>query len=127
VAGVYVAAAAAGLSGHRLPLGTERVGDLGIAQSEDPSSVLAALGDVLRAHPHISTTALAFAIVAAVLPRARARGRVGIAALGVLQLGLVLLWAPAVPLAPLVLGTLLLCLLVAGGPILRGFARSRGR
>jgi hypothetical protein len=126
-AGVYVAAAAAGLSGHDLPLGAGRVGGLGVAQSEDPSAVLAALGNVLRAHPQISTTALAFAIVAAVLPRARARGRIGIAALGVLQLGLVLLWAPSVPLAPLVLGTLLLCLLIAGGPILRGFARGRGR
>ena len=125
--GVYVAAAVAGLSGHGLPLGAGSVGDLGVAQSEDPSAVLAALGDVLRAHPQISTTALAFAIVAAVLPRARARGRIGIAALGVLQLGLVLLWAPSVPWAPLVLGTLLLCLLVAGEPILRGFVRSRGR
>jgi len=125
-AGVYVAAAAAGLSGRGLPLGAGSVGDLGVAQSEDPRAVLAALGDVLRAHPQISTTALAFAIVAAALPRARARGRIGIAALGVLQLGLVLLWAPAMPWASLVLGTLLLCLLVAGGPMLREFVRSRG-
>jgi hypothetical protein len=124
---VFVAAAAAGLSGRSLPLGAGRAADLGVAQSERPSAVLAAMGDVLRAHPQISTTALAFAIVAAVLPRARARGRIGIAALGLLQLGLVLLWAPSVPWAPLVTGTLLLCLLVAAGPILRGFVRSRGR
>jgi hypothetical protein len=125
--GVYTAAAVAGLSGRSLPLGGDRVGDLGVVQSEHPGAVLAALGDVLRANPQISTTALAFAIVAALLPRARARGRVWIAALGVLQLALVLLWAPSVPWPPMVLGTLLLCLLVAAGPELRGLVRSRGR
>ena len=125
--GVYAAAAVAGLSGRDLPLGAGSVGDLGVAQSEHPASVLAALCDVLRAHPQISTTALAFAIVAAALPRARTRGRVGIAALGALQLALVLLWGPSVPWPPVVLGTLLLCILVAAGPVLAGFARSRGR
>jgi hypothetical protein len=125
--GVYAAAAVAGLSGRDLPLGAGTVHDLGVAQSEDPSAVLTALGDLLRAHPQISTTALAFAIVAAVLPRARARGRTGIAALGILQVALVLLWAPSIPWPPLALGTLLLCLLVAGGPVLRGFVRVRGR
>jgi len=65
--------------------------------------------------------------VAALLPQARARGRAWIAALGVLQLALVLLWAPSVPWPPMLLGTLLLCLLVAAGPVLRGFVRSRGR
>ena len=125
--GVYAAAAVAGLAGRSLPLGAGRVGDVGIAQSEHPAAVVAALGHVLRAHPQISTTALAFAIVAGVLPRARSRGRVGIAALGVLQLALVLLWAPSAPWPPMVLGTLLLCLLVAAGPVLRGFVRGRGR
>jgi hypothetical protein len=126
-AGVYAAAAVAALSGRSLPLGGGEVGDLGVAQSERPGDVLRALGDVLRAHPQLSTTALAFAIVAALLPRARAYGRVGIAALGVLQLALVLLWAPSLPWPPLLLGTLLLCAVLAGEPVLRGFVRGRGR
>ena len=125
--GVYAAAAVAGLSGRGLPLGAGQVHDLGIAQSEDPAAVLNALGTVLRDHPQISTTALAFAITASVLPRARARGYVGIAALGVLQLVLVLLWGPSIPWPPMVLGTLLMYLLVAGVPVLREFARGRGR
>ena len=125
--GVYAAAAVAGLSGRDLPLGAGSIGDLGVAQSEHPSAVVTALGDVLRAHPQISTTALAFAIVAAVLPRARARGRIGIAALGALQLVLVLAWAPSIPWPPVVLGTLLMCGLLAAEPVLRGIARGRGR
>ena len=101
--------------------------DLGIAQSEDPAAVLTALGTVLRDHPQISTTALAFAITAALLPRARARGPAGIAALGVLQLVLVMLWSPSIPWPPMVLGTLLLCLLLVSAPVLREFVRGRGR
>jgi serine/threonine-protein kinase len=126
-AGVYAAAAVAGLSGHGLPLGGEVVHDLGVAQSERPGDVVAALGDVLRAHPELSTTALAFALVAWLLPRAAARGRIGIAALGVAQLALVLVWAPAVPWPPLVLGTALLCTLLVAEPYARAFLRGRGR
>jgi hypothetical protein len=125
--GVYAAAAVAGLSGRALPLGAGSVPDLGVAQTERPGAVLGALGDVLRAHPQLSTAALALAIVAAILPRARARGRVGIAALGVFQVVLVLLWAPAAPWPPLLLGTLLLCGLLVGEPLIRGLVRSRGR
>ena len=125
--GVYVAAVVAALSGRDLPLGAGAVHDLGVAQSEDPVAVLDALGTVLRDHPQISTTALAFAITAALLPRARARGHVGIAGLGVLQLVLVLLWGPSIPWPPLVLGTLLLCLLLEAAPFLREFVRGRGR
>ena len=126
-AGVYAASAFAALSGHDLPLGAGAVHDLGVAQSEDPAAVLTALGTVLRDHPQISTTALAFAITAALLPRARARGPAGIAALGVLQLVLVMLWSPSIPWPPMVLGTLLLCLLLVSAPVLREFVRGRGR
>jgi serine/threonine-protein kinase len=125
--GVYAAAAVAGLSGRDLPLGAGAVHDLGVGQSERPTDVVHALGDVLRAHPQISTTALAFAIVAALVPRARTRGRVGIAALGVAQLLLVLLWAPSIPWPPIVLGTLLMCGLLAAEPVLRGIAQGRAR
>jgi eukaryotic-like serine/threonine-protein kinase len=126
-AGVYAAAAVAGLSGHALPLGAGAVHDLGVEQSEDPASVVNALGTVLRDHPQISTTALALALVAALLPRATARGRLGIAGLGILQLSLVLLWAPSSPWPSLFSGTLLLCLLLVSAPVLRGYLRGRGR
>lgn len=125
--GVYAAAAVAGLSGRDLPLGAGAVHDLGVGQSERPTDVVHGLGDVLRAHPQISTTALAFAIVAALVPRARARGRVGIAALGGAQLLLVLLWAPSIPWPPIVLGTLLMCGVLAAEPVLRGIAQGRAR
>ncbi len=125
--GVLAAAAVAGLSGRALPLGGERIGDLGVTQSEHPADVVGALGDVLRAHPELSTTALALALVAALLPRALARGPLGIAVLGAGQLTLVLAWAPSVPWAPIVLGTVLLCGLVAATPFLRGIVRERAR
>jgi hypothetical protein len=125
--GVYAAAAVAALSGRDLPLGGGEVPDLGVAQSERPGDVVAALGDVLRAHPELSTTALALALVASLLRRATARGRVAIAALGAGQLLLVLLWAPSIPWPPLVLGTALLCGLLAAEPYARAFVRSRGR
>ena len=125
--GVYAAAAVAGLSGHGLPLGGDVVHDLGVAQSERPGDVVAALGEVLRAHPELSTTALAFALVAWLLPRAVARGRIGIAALGAAQLALVLVWAPSIPWAPLVLGTALMCALLVAEPYARAFLRGRGR
>jgi hypothetical protein len=126
-AGVYAAAAVAALSGRGLPLGGDLVHDLGVAQSERPGDVVAALGEVLRSHPELSTTALALALVAGAIPRARARGRVGIAVLGAGQLGLVLVWAPAIPWVPVVLGTLLLCAALASEPYLRGLVRGRGR
>ena len=54
-------------------------------------------------------------------------GTAGIAALGVLQLVLVMLWGPSIPWPPMVLGTLLLCLLLVAAPVLREFVRGRGR
>jgi eukaryotic-like serine/threonine-protein kinase len=125
--GVYAAAAVAGLSGRSLPLGVAAVPDLGVAQSERPGDVVAALAEVLRTNPELSTTALAFALVASLLPRARARGRVGIAVLGVVQLSLVLLWAPSIPWPPLVAGTALLCGLLLAEPYARGLIRDRDR
>jgi hypothetical protein len=126
-AGVYAAAAVAALSGKGLPLGGDTVPDLGVAQSERPGDVLHALGDVLRTHPELSTTALAFALVAALLPRATARGRVGIAVLGALQVALVMLWAPSIPWLPMLLGTVLQCGLLAAWPLVREVVRTRGR
>jgi len=121
--GVLAAATVAGLAGRPLPPAGATVSDLGLDETERPTDVLQALGSVLRANPEIATTALALAIVAAVLPRAASRGPWGIAGLGALQLGLVLLWAPSIPALGFVVGTWLLCGAVAIrphlGPILR--------
>ena len=126
-AGVFAAAAVAGLSRGTLPLGGTTVADLGVAQSERPTDVVSALGTVLDANRAIATTALALALVAMLLPRATARGPWGIAVLGVLQLTLVLAWAPSIPWPGLVLGTWLLCGILAAAPFLGAIARRGGR
>jgi hypothetical protein len=126
-AGVFAAAAVAGLSGNTLPLGGTAVGDLGIAESERPTDVVSAVGTVLDANREIATTALALGIVAMLLPRARARGRWGIAVLGGLQLTLVLAWAPSIPWPGFVLGTWLLCGILVAAPYLGTISRRGGR
>ena len=122
-AGVFAATAVAGLSGNALPLVGGTVGDLGIAGTQRPTDVLNAIGTAFGTRTAIATTALALGIVAALLPWATSRGRMGIAGLGALQLTLVLAWGPSIPWAGFVLGTWLLCgLLLARpyvGPILR--------
>ena len=124
--GVLSAAAVAGLAGRELPLAGATVSDLGLDETERPTDVLQAIGGVLRANPEIATTALALAIVAAVLPRAAARGPWGIAGLGALQLGLVLLWAPSIPALGFVVGTWLLCGVLAVRPHLGAILRRGG-
>ena len=108
--GVFAAAASPASPGRALPLGGRG------CRRPRPRRDGAADGRRARrsaaccaTNPEIATTALALAIVAAVLPRAAARGPWGIAALGALQLGLVLLWAPSIPALGFVVGTWLLC------------------
>jgi len=102
------------------------VGDLGLAQSERPTDVVQALGRVLTGNTAVATTALALALVAVLLPRAVARGAWGIAALGALQLGLVLLWAPSIPAFGMVVGTWLLCAALVAKPHLGAVVRRVG-
>jgi hypothetical protein len=124
--GVRAAATVAGLAGRPLPLTGVTVGDLGVAASERPTDVVQAIERVLRASPAVATTALALALVAVLLPRAVARGPWGIAGLGALQIGLVLLWAPSIPALGVVAGTWLLCALLVARPYL-GAIRQRLR
>jgi hypothetical protein len=121
-AGVAVLAAAlvAGLRGQPLPLTGASVGDIGVATTERPADVGTALLDLLADNAAIATTALALALTAVLLPRARARGLWGIAALGAVQLALILLAAPTIPWISVVLGTWLLCALLCGTLALRG-------
>ncbi len=124
--GVLAAAAVAGLAGRPLPLTGAPVGDLGLAGSERPTDIVQALERVLTANTAVATTALALALIAVLLPRAVARGAWGIAGLGVLQLGLVLLWAPSIPAFGMVVGTWLLCAALVARPHLGAVVRRVG-
>ena len=125
-AGLLAAAAVAGLGGDALPLAGDPIGDLGLAGSESPTDVLQALATVFRSSPELGTTALAFAVVAVLLPRAVGRGLWGIAGLGLLQVALVLAWAPDARWLGIVLGTWLLCGLLAARPYVAEAVRARG-
>lgn len=125
-AGTSAAVAVAGLSGRPLPLTDVTVGDLGVGGTERPQDVLHALGTVLGDTTAVATTALAFGIVAMLLPRAVARGRFGIAGLGVLQVTLVLAWAPSISRSGVVVGTLLLCGLLYARPRIHTVLRRGG-
>ena len=116
---VLAAATVAGLAGRPLPLTGEVVGDIGVATSERPADVGTALLQVLAGNAALLTTALALAVSAVLLPHARARGLRGIAGLGALQLALVLLLAPSIPWASVVVGTWLSCGLLCGSLALR--------
>jgi serine/threonine-protein kinase len=125
--GVLAAAVVAGLAGRPLPLTGATVGDLGLAQSERPTDVVQALERALTANTAVLTTALALALVAVLLPRAVARGAWGIAGLGALQLGLVLLWAPSIPAFGMIVGTWLFCAALVARPHLGAVIRRVGR
>ena len=113
IVGVLAAAAVAGLHGSPLPLTGTAVGDLGLAGTERPLDVLHAVASLLAEQRMLVTTALALALTAVLLRPAAARGLWGIAAIGAAQLALVLLAAPAIPAASVVIGTWLLVGIVA--------------
>ncbi|RDI75618.1 Protein kinase domain [Gaiella occulta] len=119
--GVLVAALVAGLRGAPLPPAGARVESLGLAGSTRVGDVVAAATSVLAADPAIPVAAAGLALTAALLPAARRRGLWGIAALGALQLAVVLLGAPGVPALGFVLGTWLLC------GVLAAVSRASGR
>jgi hypothetical protein len=106
---VPTAALVAGLRGQPLPLVGNHVGDLGLAATTRPETVLQAVVATLSDHPAIVTTAIALGIVAALLPYARSHGRAAIALLCVGEVGLILLSAPSLPPTSVVLGAWVLC------------------
>ena len=105
VAGVVVAALAAGARGEGLPFGAGAGPSLGLTGNESPLEVAGALLTALP--PTLALTTLALAAVAAALPYVR--GRWPIAGLGAGMLVGLLLLAPAAPALPLVLATWLMC------------------
>ena len=100
---VLAAALVAGIRHADLPVtGVHAPLGLGVAGANDPLDVIGTLFRAATAHPALLAEAAAFAVVAALLPFARARGRWGAAGLGALMLAATLLPAPAAPALPLV-------------------------
>jgi hypothetical protein len=108
-AGVLVAAAVAGLGGRPLPLTGSLVPNLGVDGSTRVSDVVQALAVVVSDNAGLVVVALVLGLVAALLPDARRRGLKGIAVIGVGQIALIVVCAPAVPALSIVLGTCALC------------------
>ena len=111
--GVLAAVAVAGLRGSHLPLTDATVPNLGLEGTTRITDVLQALATVANGHIGLVAAAAVLALSAALLPEARRRGLPGIAALGVGQIALVVVFAPGVSAQWLVLGTCLLCGLLA--------------
>jgi Protein kinase domain len=105
VAGVAVAAVAAGARGDALPFAAETAQPLGLAGSESPVDVAGALLGALP--PATALVALALGAVAVAVPYVR--GLWQIAGLGAGMITSLLLLAPAAPALPLVAATWLAC------------------
>jgi hypothetical protein len=119
-AAVLVAALAAGLRGVSLPLtGEPPPLGVGVAGSRDPLDVVGSLARAAAAHPALLAEAVAFALLAALLPLARPYGRWGAAAAGATMLLLTVPVAPAVAVVPLVAGAWVTAILLAARAELR--------
>ena len=112
-AGVLAAAAVAGLRGQPLPLTGAIVPNLGVDGSNRVTDVLQALAASLEGNAGLITVALALALASALLPDARRRGLKGITVLGACQVGLIVIFAPALPELSIVLGTGVMCVALA--------------
>ncbi len=112
-AGVFAAIAVAGLRGSTLPMTSSTVPSLGIDESTSISTVLGPVVALLERNGEFASVALVLALSAVLLPTARKRGLAGIALLGAAQIALVLLLAPALTALSFILGTCLLCAILA--------------
>ena len=112
-AGVFAAVAVAGLRGDSLPMTTTTVPSLGIDESTSIATVLGPVAALLERNGGFAAVALVLALSAAFLPDARKRRLPGIAILGVTQIAFVLLLAPTLGALSFVLGTCVLCAILA--------------
>ncbi len=112
-AGVFAAVAVAGLRGNPLPMTSSTVPNLGIDESTSIATVLAPVAALLERNGGFATVALALALSAAFLPATRRRGLPGIAILGAAQIAFVVVLAPTLTALSFVLGTCLLCAILA--------------
>jgi hypothetical protein len=111
--GVLAAAAVAGIRGEPLPLTGSVVPNLGIDGTTRLTDVVQAIAMVVQDNAGLLVVALALALAAALLPDARRRGLKGIAVLGAGQIALIVAFAPLVSPFPVVLGTCVLCGILA--------------
>ena len=100
----------AGVRGVPLPFDGRTAPDLGIAASGDPFGVASALWAALASRPALAVEALVLAVVAALLPLARARGLWALAMLGAAFMAAALLIVPGVAVVPLVVAVWATCL-----------------
>ena len=112
-AGVFAAVAVAGLRGNPLPLTGVAVPSLGVDGSTSVSTVIRPVASILQANPGLIALAVVLAASAVLLPDARKRGLRGIAILGLCQIGLIHLLAPTLSALSVVLGTCVLCAILA--------------
>lgn len=119
-AGVFAAVAVAGLRDGTLPLTGDAISNLGVDGSTSLSSVMGPVVALLQANPWFVALATVLAAAAALVPDARKRGLRGIALLGACQIGLILFLAPALPALPIVLGTVVLCAILAARTLQAG-------
>ncbi len=119
--GVLAAAAVAGLSGSHCRSAAAPSAISGSPGASAPTDVLHALGTVRRRRDRRSRPRHSRWRSSLRCCRGRrARGHWGVAGLGALQLTLVFAWAPSIPWPGFVLGTWLLCGLLAARPSRRG-------
>jgi hypothetical protein len=111
--GVFAAAVVAGLRSDPLPLAGGRVDNLGVAGSERPAEVGAALVTVLAQNRALAGVAVVLGASAALLPYVGSRGPKWIAAFGLAQLAGLWLAAPSAAWLSLALGTTTLCTALA--------------
>lgn len=112
--GVFAAIAVAGLRGDALPLTDATAQNLGVAGTTRPTDVTHALTTFAAGHGALLVVAIVLAATAALMTDARRRGTRGIVLLALAQIGLILAFAPAIPALPVVVGTVLLGLILAG-------------
>ena len=102
-AAVLAAGVVAGIRGTPFPFtGPHAVLGIGVAGSSGPADVAGSLLRAAGAHPALLIEAAIFAVAAAALPYAQARGRWGAAGLGGTMLAATVLAAPSAPALPLV-------------------------
>ena len=111
--GVLAAAAVAGVRGDPLPLTGSIVPNLGIEGTTRVTDVVQAISIVVQDNIGLLVVAGVLALAAAVLPDARRRGLKGIAVLGIGQIALIVALAPLVAPLAVVLGTCVLCGILA--------------
>ena len=111
--GVLAAAAVAGVRGQPLPLTGSIVPNLGIDGTTRVPDVVQAISIVVQDNIGLVVVAGVLALSAAVLPDARRRGLKGIAVLGIGQIALIVALAPLVAPVSIVLGTCVLCGILA--------------